>query len=589
MNKTKRKQILEKVESLKTKIRKWDKEYYCNDNPAVSDKVYDKHYSRLQKLEKQYGLNDPSSPTQRVGAPVTGKFKNEPHLYPMLSLKKVTDNDKIIKNLLSFAKKADSHLHCVLQPKLDGVAISLFYEHGYLDKALTRGDGHVGEDVTHTVRTIMSVPLYVKKFAALDHGSVVVRGEIVFMKSKFDDYKDIFKSPRNAAAGSIRQQDPSVTAERPLQFYPYHAFTRNNLSDDHYFFDLGPDINIRMDKDMRRFLRQAGFRSIPSARFFVPNRPNAREDGWDAAQNLKESKMLLDDLVLDEFKRDFDTDGYVVKIDDMYVRKILGETSHHPRWAFAIKENAPGEPTELLDIDLQISRAGVLTPVGILDPIEIDGVKVSKVSLHNQNFIRENKIAVGDYLTIIRSGGVIPKVVGVDKGEGTKKYYKYPNRCPYCKAILEFQGAFVVCKNNDCRKKLEQSISLMLSRSAFDIKGIGPKTVANDLEEHDIRDIADYLKLLLHNNLCGSNGKYFRTTPQRFVIALGIDGVGKETATKVGAVLVYSNVSAQELCVDDYVEEGITLSVAKKIRDYFWTEHNYHVYVKLLTLVEFDG
>ncbi len=522
------------IERLRTEINYHNKRYHEEDTPEIADSDFDALFKRLQKLEEKHPqLITPDSPTQMVGATPSNKRQVVKHHQPMLSLANAFADDDIddfierIKRYLGTEQTPE----LVAEYKIDGLSCSLLYEGGKLVQALTRGDGQQGEDITANVKTIGTIPHQL-------HGdnvpnSVDVRGEIYMTRTDFDSLNErqataggkIFANPRNAAAGSIRQLDAAIAGQRPLRLFAYSMGESN--------------VNFNTHSEQLDALVKWGFEIVPDVKIFT------------------DSKTLLDwykTLVKARFELPFAIDGIVYKVNDRQLQSRLGTVARAPRWAIAHKFPAEQAATKLLGIDTQVGRTGVVTPVARLEPVYVGGVTVSNATLHNEDYIAERDIRVGDMVFIERAGEVIPKVVSVilnKRADGTQKYL-FPKQCPACgNELVRIDGeAAYRCLNHfACPAQLEASLLHFVGRQQFDIEGLGDKMVKMLLEKGFIKTPADIFTLHQHRDtlveLEGYGEKSIDTllatieqckkiSFQRFIAALGIPMVGNQVAVLLG-------------------------------------------------------
>ncbi len=501
--------------------------YYVLDNPIISDAQYDKLLRELQELEEKYpDLRTPDSPTQRVGAKPSEEFGEVRHKPPMTSMDNAFDDaearawdERCRKGL-----ERDTVAYTA-EPKFDGTSVSLRYVHGVLTQAGTRGDGASGEDVTVNVRTIRTVPL---RLQGKGWPKVLeVRGEVVIPKTDFERLnaeqlkkgEKVFANPRNAAAGSLRQLDPKITASRPLAFFPWGL---GNVSEP----------VARRYSDVVKHLKDWGFKT---SGFFE----NA--DGIDTCLKFYQKMLKQRDTL------PFEIDGVVYKVDDLTQRDQLGFTARAPRWAIAHKLPAQEETTKVLKIEPSVGRTGVITPVALLEPVQVSGVTVTHATLHNEDEVRRKDVRVGDTVIVRRAGDVIPEIVGViaDKPRGKNKWHM-PEKCPACESeVVRDPGkaAHRCTAGLYCPKQRVGAILHFASRRALDIEGLGDKLAEQLVEQGIIKTIADLYTLdvpTLANlermgeqsgrNLCDQIEKSKHPTLARFIYALGIPNTGEETA-----------------------------------------------------------
>jgi len=519
-----------RIIELRQIIEYHNKRYYQQDAPEISDAEYDLLMRELQNLEAQFPDDElASSPTQRVGAAPLAKFISFTHPSPMLSLANAFSEEEIIDfdNRLKRLASVDN-ISYVAEPKLDGLAVNLIYENGFFIKGATRGDGTFGEEVTQNLKTINTLPLKIKKSGQAPIPSFMeIRGEVYMEKSPFEklnqrrvkDGEEPFANPRNAAAGSLRQLDSKITTRRPLSIFLYGIGNIQGLNFPTHWELLqalsvwGFPVNklIEQAKDINACIRY--FNRIGSSRDTLP----------------------------------YDIDGVVLKVDGLALQNTLGNISRNPRWALACKFPAQQATTKIIKIDVQVGRMGTLTPVAIMEPVNVGGVMVSRATLHNEDEIRKKDIREGDTVVIQRAGDVIPEVVKVidpDK-KGRKKEFRMPDKCPECKSdVGKLEGEVAYrCVNISCPAQLKEHIRHFASRGALDIEGLGEKLSAQLFDAKLIADPADLYFLtkdkLLEldrqaeksaQKLIDSIARSKNPPLDKFIYALGIRHVGERTA-----------------------------------------------------------
>ena len=476
--------VQRRLEELRREIREHDYRYYVLDAPIISDAQYDRLMRELEELERAHPeLVTPDSPTQRVGGAPSEAFRRVPHRVPMLSLANVFDEEEAASWYRSIRKRLEEEellapgapiaLYC--EPKFDGLAVELVFEDGRFVSGSTRGDGEVGEDVTPNLRTIRSIPLQLREEVP---GRVEVRGEVVMHKSDFAELNRrqeeagdrTFANPRNAAAGSLRQLDPRITASRPLVFYAYEV--------------LGGPAELSLHSERMEWLARLGFRLAADRR-----RAESMEEVYAYWRTMLERRNELPYLV----------DGIVVKVDDDRFRNALGQVARSPRWAIACKFPPQEEVTVVRNIEVNVGRTGVLTPVAILEPVHVGGVVVSRATLHNEDELRRKDVRIGDRVVVRRAGDVIPEVVTViqDARTGNEVEFQFPSECPSCGSPVfrEPGKAAWVCQNTSCPAQIEARILHYASRSAMDIRGLGEELVRQLVQRGLVRDFADLYEL----------------------------------------------------------------------------------------------
>ena len=520
--------IQREVASLRKAINHHNKLYHALDNPEIPDSDYDSLVERLENLEREYGLLSDSSPSLSVGSAPLNKFAEVKHQIPMLSLDKVFEEE----GLRNFSKRinklldTDKQITYSCEPKIDGIAVSLFYKDGELKQASTRGDGKTGEDITHNVLGVTCIPKSIKMKKT--KSQLEVRGEIFLSKLDFNEINDkarkegqkLFVNPRNTAAGTIRQLDPERAAKVPLQMFCYGVGVNQG-------FSLPENLGEIFDE-----LKKLGFpvnKDIKTA--------SSIEGCVNYCLDLYTRRDLLD----------YEIDGAVIKVDSLISQSMIGENIKAPRWAIAYKFPAEEKITKVLDVEFQVGRTGTITPVARLEPVFVGGVTVSNTTLHNMDEIQRLGLSIGDEVIVRRAGDVIPKVVRV---VGSKKKRETtsiatPSHCPVCKSPIEKDGAVLLrCTGGSlCSAQRKEMLKHFASRSALNIEGLGNKLIEQFVDEGLIKDAADIFKLdssvLIHmdrlgkksaKNLLASIDKSKNTTLPKFIYALGIREVGEATA-----------------------------------------------------------
>ncbi len=517
-----------RVEKLREEIEYHNSRYYVLDQPEISDAQYDRLLKELEKLEEQYPeLRSPNSPTQRVGAHPLEEFEIVRHTIPMLSLanafqeSEARDFDKRVKKFL----RTSEDIEYVTEPKLDGLAVELVYERGRFVVGSTRGDGINGENVTQNLRTIRTVPLQLiqKEISAPER--LEIRGEAIMQIEKFKELnrkregmgEPLFANPRNAAAGSIRQLDPKITTERPLEIY---------------FYALGEVIGWRFETqwEVLKTLPKWGLRTNPHVR-----KCKSIDEVLDYYHEMNEKRETLP----------YEIDGTVIKVDRLDLQARLGEIARSPRWAMAFKFQPKQETTKIIDIRPQVGRTGALTPVAVMEPVRVGGVEVSRATLHNQDEIDRLDVRIGDTVIIQRAGDVIPEVVQVitSKRKGTEKKFKMPSKCPVCGAEVVKEEAIHRCIGLDCPAQLKGRIKHFASKRAMDIEGLGVKLIDQLVDKGLVKDVADiyYIskqQLIELERMADKSAQNIidaieksKTKPlSKFLYALGIRHVGETTA-----------------------------------------------------------
>lgn len=472
---------LAEAERLRKEIRHNEYLYYVMDAPEITDAEYDRMLVRLREIEAMYPDSVPGdSPTQRVGGRASAQFSEVRHMQPMLSLGNVFSAEELraFDERVKSGLPAGSKVEYVMEPKIDGLACSLIYENGKLVRAATRGDGVVGENVTANVRTIRSIPLVLK----VPEGEAVpelldVRGEVYMPRHAFMQLNEQraergeseFANPRNAAAGSLRQLDPQVTASRSLSFFAYYI--------------VGEGARPKHSESLAALSRY-GFKV---------------SEGYKVVENIDEAIKYIADFNETRQALAYDTDGAVIKVNDVYEQNILGATGKDPRWATAYKYPPEQAETTLEDIDWRVGRTGVLTPTAVLAPVKLSGSVISRATLHNEDFIRAKDIRIGDKVIINKAGEIIPEVLRVvlEKRTGAEKEVEIPTVCPECGWSVERQSAeaAIRCTNPHCPALGREGLIHFASRDAMNIEGCGPSVINALLDAGLVRDAADLYSL----------------------------------------------------------------------------------------------
>jgi DNA ligase (NAD+) len=516
-----------RVRRLRDEIRRHDYLYYVLDRPAISDAQYDALVADLQHLEEQFPkLVTPDSPTQRVAGGIREGFATIRHRAEMLSLESTTDADAVRRFDARMRAAAGPDVAYVLEPKLDGLSIEVVYENGQLVSASTRGDGKRGEDVTTNVRTIRAVPLRLRAGTVRAPRLLAVRGEVLMRRIDFAALNERlqqagelpFANPRNAAAGSVRQLDPTVTAARSLDVYFYDILAVDAAS------------KAARASDLASLMRSWGLRVSPHHRV-----GHTLDDAFEYYERLNAARRSLA----------YEIDGIVLKLDDLAARERLAVTAHHPRWALALKFPPGVETTRLERVEVQVGRTGVLTPVAVLRPVHIGGVTVTRATLHNWRELTRKGLRIGDTVRVVRAGDVIPEVLG--RADGTvrgRKAIASPRSCPVCGAPVVRDGPRLRCPNSlACRAQLIRAIRHFASRDALDIHGLGPATVQALVRADLVRSVADLFVLtdadlrkierfgaVSAAHLAAAINAARRVDLTRLLTGLGIPDVGLTTA-----------------------------------------------------------
>lgn len=582
-----------RIETLRKEIALHNYYYYALDRPIISDEEYDALFRELERLEKAYPqFITPDSPTQKVGHPPLEEFKPFEHRVPMLSLENAMTEEEI----LQFDRRIrrglegtplEKTLHSgevyVVEPKIDGVAVEIIYENGILVSGGTRGDGRTGEDVTPNIKTIKGLPLRLMPFdeAPEPPAFVSVRGEVYMDKRDFERLNEeqrtrglpLFANPRNAASGSLRQLDSSITAQRSLKIFCYGIGEIEGL-------------NVTTHWEILNLLKRWGLPVNPLSKPCDSIRDVLSVVAW-----LRDQRSELP----------YEIDGAVIKVNSLEAQKYLGETTRSPRWAVAYKFSAYTAETKILNIRVQVGRTGVLTPVAELEPVYIGGVIVRNATLHNYDEILRKDIRIGDHVVVQRAGDVIPEVVEVikEKRTGDEQIFTMPDVCPVCSSKVVRNPGEVAhrCSNLKCPARIKAAIIHFASREAMDIEGMGEKTVELLVDKGLVKSIPDIYALkkkdlvnlpgfgdLSAENLISAIEKSKNTSLDRFLFALGIPYVGRYTARLIADRFpsLEAVMSAKE---DDLMAiPGIGEKVAKAVVDYFSDPYQREMVQKLIDM-----
>ncbi len=577
-------EVVTRVRELREQIDYHNYRYYVLDQPVISDAEFDRLFRELQDLEAAYPeLVTPDSPTQRIGAAPLEKFETVPHRQPMLSLEnafteaEAREFDQRLKRFLRTAEEFDY----VVEPKVDGCAVELVYEHGRLTVGSTRGDGYRGENVTQNLKTLRTIPLKLLEGEAPAPALLEVRGEVYMDLEEFRKLNEqrlargepAFANPRNAAAGSLRQLDPAITAARPLFIYCY---------------GVGEVVGVRFEThwEVLQALKRWGLRVNPLIE---------QCRGIDAAiayhHRLEHQRHGLS----------YETDGVVIKVDSLSLQERLGTKTRSPRWALAYKFAATQATTRVLRIEVNVGRTGAVTPMAVMEPVEVGGVTVSRATLHNEDEVRRKDVREGDWVLVQRAGDVIPEVVKVitEKRTGAEKPFRMPSHCPVCgTALVRPPGEAVTrCPNPDCAGALRRAILHFASKTAMDIDGLGEKIIDQLMENGLVQNLTDLYRLTeadliplerfaeksAANLVAAIQGS--KTVPlARFIYALGIRYVGEATAMLL-AQHFGSLEKLQEARLEELLAvEGVGPQVAGSIREFFQHPKNRRLIQDLLDL-----
>ncbi len=557
-------EIEKKINDLREILIYHSNRYYNDDAPEIEDYEYDMMMRELKSLEEKYPEYDSvDSPTKRVGGKADNSFESVVHTVRMESLQDAFSKDE----LYDFDKRVtDSGLkpkYCV-EPKIDGLSVSLEYENGLFVRGSTRGDGDVGEDVSGNLKVIHNIPLRLKENIPY----IEVRGEVYMPKKSFTKVVDRqllndetpFKNPRNAAAGSLRQKDSEVTASRGLDIFVFNIQQIDG-------------VELNSHKESLDYIKKLGFNTVPD---------------YTLVDNIDDAVKQIDKIGEMRGDLEFDIDGAVIKVDDFEMRRQLGSTAKFPKWAVAFKYPPEEKQTKLLDIEIAVGRTGVLTPTAVLEPVHLAGTTVSRATLHNQDFINEKGIAIGDIVTVRKAGDIIPEVLCVNE-KGGNEIFKYPEICPSCgsKVIREEGEAAIRCINSDCPAQLLRNLIHFCSRDAMDIEGLGPAILETFVENKLIEKTEDIYTLTFDriavenlegfkeksiNNIIFSIEKSKENDLAKLIFALGIRHIG----AKAGKLLAehFKNIDAIiNASVDEILEiDGFGTIMAESIADYFKNE-----------------
>ncbi|MFT4885694.1 MAG: DNA ligase (NAD+) [Natronomonas sp.] len=564
------------VESLREAVRYHDYRYYQLADPAISDNAYDDLFERLETLEAEFDLQSETSPTQRVGGEPVDELETVEHVVPMLSIDSSVEEEDVrdfadrVRDRLA-AADYDGPIQYLCEPKFDGLSVELVYEDGELQRAATRGDGREGDDVTENVRTIRSVPL---QLVGDYPDFLAVRGEVFMPREAFNEYNreriergdDPLANPRNAAAGTLRQLDPSVTAERPLDCFVFDV-----LDDGGYGFQR------RIDEHQK----------VTEWGFHVDDHTRLVED-IDGAVEFRETMLeMRDDL-------NYEIDGTVIKVDRKDACEILGSTSRAPRWAYAYKFPARTEVTTVRDIIVQVGRTGRLTPVALLDKVEVSGVEVSRATLHNPEQIEELGVDIGDKVRLKRAGDVIPYIEEVVEAE-SEGTFAFPESCPACGSPVEREGPMAFCSAGiDCEAQLRRLVEYYASQDGLDIEGLGEEAVDQLVDEGLVESLPDLYELSVEElaalegwgetsaeNLVNETEASKEPPLADFLSALGIPEVGPTTAADLARHFGTLDAVMAADVKDLRDVEGIGPTMATEIAGFFDTERNREIIAEL--------
>ncbi len=576
--------LVSRAAQLREELRYHNHRYYTLDDPLISDAQYDALLNELRAIEADYpSLRTVDSPTQRVGSAPLSRFPKVQHPVPMLSLGNAFGPDDLNAWLERVQKllPPNTPLSFVVEPKIDGLAVALTYSNGVLTVGATRGNGEIGEDVTANLRTVSNVPLRIPVSGATPPERLEVRGEVYLPIAAFEALNErqaaandkVFANPRNAAAGSLRQLDSSITASRPLRFFAYA---------------VGPFAGIELTSQWQtlQLLREYGFAVNPDARHF---------DDWQAVLDYCHAWMERRETLA------YEVDGVVIKINDFELQEQLGVVGRDPRWAIAYKFPAREETTKLLDIGVNVGRTGKLIPFAVMEPVEIGGTIVQHASLHNADYVISRDIRIGDTVVVKRAGDVIPYVVGpIPAGrDGSEQPWRAPTLCPACGQPVERlpEEVDIYCVNADCPAQLVRTLEHWVSRGAMDIVGMGERQAQQFVEWGLVRTIPDLYRLTAADfaeregyaekrveNLLTAIAESKSRPLERVITALGIRGVGSvgavDLARHFGSLDALAAAGEAELTAI----EGIGPNTARSIVDFFATPANQQLLADLQAL-----
>ena len=559
-------------------INKASIEYYTNDNPSITDQEYDDYYHELEKLEYEYPeLVREDSPTKRVGGKVIDEFKKVEHKVPMMSLGDIFSEEEV----LEFDKKIKKTIKeptYVCELKIDGLSVSLIYDNGKLIRGATRGNGTIGEDITHNVETIKSIPMLIDEKSYIE-----VRGEIYMPKKSFKKLNEerekngmsLFANPRNAAAGSVRQLDSKIAAKRNLSTFIYHLPEPGKY-------------NIKKHSDALNYMKNLGF---------IVN-PNIK-----VCKNIKEVIDYINEWTIKRDELPYEIDGIVIKVDDLEEQKILGYTSRTPKWAIAYKFPAVEVLTKLKNIEFCVGRTGKITPRADLNPVHLAGSVIRSVTLHNEEYIKEKDIMINDTIVLHKAGDVIPEIVRVEKTRrtGNEIPFKMVENCPICgtKLIKKESEANYFCPNNSCDARSIEGLIHFSSRPTMNIEGFGENIVEDFYNMGYLKSIPDYYKLHKYkeelkelegfgeksiNNLLDNIEKSKENSLELLLFALGIRYIGKKTAKILASN--YKNIdNLMNATYEELVEiRDIGDVIADSVYKFFKEEKNISLINELKTL-----
>ena len=533
---------IERSKELSRLLTEYQKAYYVKGRPLVSDLEYDRLFDELLLLESQHpDIRKPDSPTQRVGSDLTSDFPEVQHTIPVLSLDKAYSDSEILSWITKTIKNTGENLSFVLEEKLDGFSIVLYYEKGLLTRAVTRGNGFVGNDVTANVKTIYSVPLRLNESV-----DIAVRGEVFLKKAEFEKINatltEPYANPRNLAAGTIRRNKSSETAQVPLSIYVYEGFWTEpeNLTDHIQILSRLKALGFPVDPHISYFCRTKDEAELRLGQAGLEGEAGSFDDIPAAIADRTGTRTSLP----------YEIDGLVVKVNELATREDLGYTEHHPRWAIAYKFEAPQAQTQVLDIDVQVGRTGRVTPMARIRETQLSGSTIRNITLHNQDYVNELELAIGDTVSISKRGDVIPAVENViEKNEQGNTTWQMPEKCPVCGSVLVRRGAHHFCPNYDCPAQAKGRLAFFCGKGQMDIEGLGARTVEILYDKGFVKTISglyefDFNNLRFVEGFGGTEGKKIEgiklalqqslNTPFRNVlVSIGIPEFGKKAVDLV--------------------------------------------------------
>lgn len=564
-------EIEKKIEELRKTLRYHSDRYYNDDAPEIEDYEYDMMMRELKELEEKYPEYDaPDSPTKKVGGVADNSFESVAHSVRMESLQDAFSKDEL-REFSNRVEDTVSNVNYVVEPKIDGLSVSLEYRDGLFLRGSTRGNGDVGEDVSGNLRVIHNIPLKLNKSIPY----IEVRGEVYMPKKSFERVVDRqiingekpFKNPRNAAAGSLRQKDSSVAASRGLDIFVFNIQQIDG-------------VELSSHKESLDFIKELGFNTIPT---------------YKKVDNIEDAIAEIDRIGEARGSLEYDIDGAVIKVDDFSQRDILGSTAKYPKWAIAFKYPPEEKQTKLLDIEIAVGRTGVLTPTAILESVHLAGTTVSRATLHNQDFINEKGIAIGDVVTVRKAGDIIPEVLCVNE-HNSNSVFKFPDVCPSCgeKVYRDEDEAAIRCINPECPAQLLRNLIHFCSRDAMDIEGLGPAIIETFVNEgmiaktYDIYNL-DFNKILSlegfketsANNIINSVNNSKNNDLSKLIFALGIRHIG----AKAGKLLAdyFKDIDlVMNASVDDILQiDGFGKIMAESVVEFFSSDSTKELIAKL--------